>query len=74
MSIERLICQQASLVNSNTYMHEARDTYPRFVLYSRFDLKWTKDEPILRMFLRRIGDRRSPISNETAKKGGYYAR
>jgi len=32
----------------------------------RFDLKWAEDESILRMFLRRIDDRRSPISNEIA--------
>ena len=36
------------------------------ITYRRFDLKWAEDEPILRMFLRRIGDRRSPISNEIA--------
>jgi len=36
------------------------------MLSMRFDLKWTEDEPILRALLRRIGDRRSPISNEIA--------
>ncbi|MCL2388374.1 MAG: hypothetical protein FWC89_12645 [Defluviitaleaceae bacterium] len=29
-------------------------------------MKWAEDESILRMFLRRIDDRRSPISNEIA--------
>ena|GEM_PF-2133026 len=35
-------------------------------LYRRFDLKWAEDELILRTLLRRIDDRRSPISNEIA--------
>ena len=34
--------------------------------YRRFDLKWAEDESILRTLLRRIDDRRSPISNEIA--------
>ncbi|MCL2387923.1 MAG: hypothetical protein FWC89_10310 [Defluviitaleaceae bacterium] len=29
-------------------------------------MKWAEDESILRTFLRRIDDRRSPISNEIA--------
>ncbi|MCL2387256.1 MAG: hypothetical protein FWC89_06860 [Defluviitaleaceae bacterium] len=34
-------------------------------------MKWVEDESILRMFLRRIDDRRSPISNEIAiQRGG----